>query len=242
MSISLTRLPKYELFNLVKKINPNIPYRKTTKKTFIEIIENDKKKNSDKIYNDQPIDYNDEYDYPEKYIQYLLNDIVELKNQILLERKETEKWRNKYIDQLENKCNQTQYSVKNPIENCSPDMINKMEKFMNNFDNVQSQINSVKNPIEKIEKVIEKVSENKIEKPFDLIPKIDKKTSKLNISEIIKQNSLIDFINSLTKDKIEDFGHKTRRSYFENRLDQMKKERKCLFGANLNKSSLKSIK
>lgn len=222
MTTNLSKMLKSELYRLAKQIDPTVPYRRSTKQQFIDIIENNPIKFNKSIKEPS----NDTCNYTEDYIQYIINENKELKKQLEMERKETEKWRNKYIEHLENNLKSITNPLPIPIKN--PPII--VEKPIEKPIEIQPII---------VEKPIEKPIEKTIEKPFDLISKIDKKYSKLSISEIIKQNSLIEYVNSLSQKDILDFGHKTRREFFNSRITQMNKEKKSIFGANLSKKRLK---
>ncbi len=204
----LKKMRKTQLYVLAKNINSMVPYSKSTKNHLIDIIIN----NKTEINNIKPNNVNDT-NYTPEYIENLLNQIEYFK-------KDSEMWRNKYINLLSN--NNFQY---NNINNSNINNINN-----NNNSNIQTKIECIQTKTDY--KKTENRNNIEVKKKKSLWDKIDKPINDKRPMNIkIKENSLIDFINTMTRKDIEDMGFKSREEYYNNQLSLKK-----------NKINIKSIK
>jgi hypothetical protein len=89
---------KPQLYSLAKKINNLMPYSKSTKMQFIDVIINNKTDISDII----PNNVNDN-NYTPEYIE-------NLKEQIEYHKKEAEKWKNMFLEKIKNIQTNTAYT------------------------------------------------------------------------------------------------------------------------------------
>lgn len=208
---SLTLMRKSELFQLAKKFDQNISYRRSTKAMFINIITNRRPMSNQSMVFDDIVKPCNECNYTEDYVQNLL-DQVELWKKIAKEKEiEANKWRDKYIENI----------LKNNEKVVEKPMIQPMIQPMTTIDKPMTTIDK---PVEVVKKLEEKpkiVEVQKVPKPFDLLEKIDKNNSDLRLPDIIKQNSLIDHVNTMTMKEIEEFGFKSRKDYFDNKKQKI---------------------
>ena len=146
--------------------------------------------------------------------------IINLKNQINYFKNESEKFKNLYIKLLEN--NQKQINNNNKINN-------------NNNNNINIKCNMVKSDNFKSEFIKKDFKNNK--NSLDPWEKLDKiKNNETTLSERIKQNSLITYINSLNKNHIKNLGFNSRKDYFINQLN-LKKSKISLNSVKLKKTN-----
>lgn len=230
---------KNELYQIAKKYDVTISYRRTSKQKFIEIIMNHTNNIDDIKVHQQPIEDNN---YTEDYIQDLKNQIEYWKNQANSERIESNKWRDKYYEQLERNQNSlpiiTQLLPNQP-KNEYNDILNQMKQMMSTMSMIEQPKS---NPLQ-IKVNEEPIEQPKVDNgPFAQIPKLDKKSSGKSIGEVIKINSLIEHTNKLSQKDIEDMKFKTRKEYYENQLKIMENDQKIMNNAENQKSKLKPIK
>lgn len=202
---NLKTMRKQKLYSLAKKINPLIPYSKSTKRQLIDVIINNKTDINDVIPNSS-CDIN----YTPEYIENLIE-------QIDYHRKESEKWRDLYIELLINN--------KTNINQISPNMIQLFNKIDNKSIIDCTQTTYRNKQTEKKEKP---------KGPWDFIKKKD--NDKRSIGIRIKENSLIDHINNISRKEIEEMGFKSREEYFFNQLSLKKVK------ININSVKLKKRK
>lgn len=202
-----------QLYNLARKCNPKITMKGMTKKNYIKIISENNKFDA----------ISKRFAIPNKrkgseYKEDLKKQIEYWKEQAIKEREECEKWKLKYIELLENKS------------------IMKKE----NEEKIEKKIEP-----EKIKIVIKteekKTIINKSSNPFELLKKIDKKKSDKTLSDIIKENSLIDHINNMNEDEIKGFGYESRMSYFKSKLKDISKKKLIIDGTVNKRKQLKKV-